>query len=83
MKTEETMKIYFKQCFMHSPETGVVMYKIRPLEHFKNHSEQMNWNSINAEILAGYDQKDSCIVLDDVSYSYDDIVNKLSGINFL
>ena len=44
---------YLHQCFSYDPESGVLTWKHRPLEHFKNAKEQRKWNGVYPGKAAG------------------------------
>lgn len=36
---------YLRQCFEYDPQTGVLRWRARPLEHFKRERDQAAWNA--------------------------------------
>jgi len=44
---------YLHECFSYDPETGRLMWKPRPLHHFKQQHDQTAWNNKNAGNTAG------------------------------
>lgn len=48
---------YLRQCLDYDPETGIVVWKHRPLEHFKDASYQKRFNSRFAGKRAGSQRK--------------------------
>lgn len=39
---------YLRECFDYDPDTGVLIWRARPLHHFKNADYQRKWNSSHA-----------------------------------
>jgi hypothetical protein len=44
---------YVKECLEYNPETGLLKWKERPLEHFKSENDCKRWNSKYANKKAG------------------------------
>lgn len=45
---------YLKECFSYDPNTGLLIWKVRPLEHFKNKRIFNVWNAKYSNKVAGY-----------------------------
>jgi len=44
---------FLRECFDHTPETGALVWKVRPLSHFKSESAMKSWNARYAGVAAG------------------------------
>lgn len=44
---------YVRECFDYNPDTGVLTWRARPVEHFKRHKEFLIWNKRFASKLPG------------------------------
>lgn len=72
MKSKELpSQDYLKECFDYDPETGLLLWKHRPVHHFKNRRGYATWNARYAGTTA----------LNCVSNGYK--VGRIGGVNFL
>ena len=44
---------YLRECFLYNPNTGYLVWKHRPLHHFKSSKEQKKWNNQYPGKVAG------------------------------
>lgn len=49
---------YLIECFYYDPDTGILVWKKRPIEHFYNHQSFCRWNTMFSGKTAGHKSKD-------------------------
>lgn len=52
---------YLKECFSYDPDSGILTWRVRPLEHFKNSHRMNNWNSRYSGKKAGWASGHGCL----------------------
>jgi len=57
MKKQRLNISYLNECFTYSPETGVLTWKARPLDHFYDEATCAAWNKKYAFKQAGYEHR--------------------------
>lgn len=67
------------ECFNHDRETGILIWKVRPLHHFKNSHGMNSWNARLANKRAGNLTNSNCVCvsIDFVSYLVHRIIWKM------
>lgn len=50
--------LYISECFSYQPNEGILLWKERPLHHFKKKSDQVSWNKRYANTEPGCIKKD-------------------------
>lgn len=57
MKNDYPTQDYLKECFDYNPETGELIWKVRPITHFANEGQFKRWNKRYAGQVTGYHNK--------------------------
>jgi len=55
--------VYLRECFSYDPDVGVLIWRARPLHHFKNEKAQRGWNTRWTGRTAGLPNRDGHIRL--------------------